>query len=338
MKAALYKNSRIVEIEEIKKPEIKDNEALIKVRYAGICGTDIHIYKGLHPRATAPLVMGHEFSGIVEEIATKRKDIKIGDRVVINPLIPCGNCFPCREGHPHICPNLNLIGIDQNGGFAEYTKVNSDKLFKIPNSLPMDLAALMEPVAVAVHAVRKSKLSLGDKVAVIGGGPIGQLISQICKLNGASSVVMLEINPERVSFAKKYGIITGTSLEESIRKVKEVTRDKGADIVYEAVGIQDTYNYVTDLVKAGGKIVAVGAASKPIALNFWKIYFEELNIIGIHVYEPEDIEIAIDLLNRYSKIFQIFISKIIELKNLPKELMKLADGTSDLMKILVKMT
>jgi threonine dehydrogenase-like Zn-dependent dehydrogenase len=180
MKAALYKDIKKVETGEIKKPEIKDKEALIKVKYAGICGTDIHIYKGLHPRATAPLVMSHEFSGIVEEIGTKRKDIKMGDRVVINPLISCGNCFPCREGHPHICPNLNLVGIDQNGGFAEYTKVNSDKLFKIPDALPMDLAALMEPVAVAVHAVRKSKLSLGDKVAVIGGGPIGQLISQIC--------------------------------------------------------------------------------------------------------------------------------------------------------------
>lgn len=253
MKAALYKNSRVVEIEEIKKPEIKDSEVLIKVKYAGICGTDIHIYKGLHPRATAPLVMGHEFSGIVEEIGINKKNIKIGDQVVINPLISCGNCFPCREGHPHICPNLNLVGIDQNGGFAEYTKVNSDKLFKIPNSLPMDLAALMEPVAVAVHAVRKSRLSLGDKVAVIGGGPIGQLISQICKINGASSVIMLEINSERVKFAKKFGIITTTSLKESIRKIKEVTRGKGADIVYEAVGIQETYNYTTDLVKAGPK-------------------------------------------------------------------------------------
>jgi threonine dehydrogenase-like Zn-dependent dehydrogenase len=106
MKAALYKDIKKVEIGEIKKPEIKDKEALIKVKYTGICGTDIHIYKGLHPRATAPLLMSHEFSGMVEEIGTKRKEIKIGDRVVINPLISCGNYFPCREGHPHICPKF----------------------------------------------------------------------------------------------------------------------------------------------------------------------------------------------------------------------------------------
>jgi len=336
MKAALYKNNRVVEVEEIKKPEIKDKEALIKVKYTGICGTDLHIYEGLHPRAKALLVMGHEISGIVDEIRTNRKDMKVGERVVINPLISCGNCFPCKENNPHLCPNLNLVGIDRNGGFAEYVKVRDDKLYKIPDSLSMDLAALMEPVAVAVHAVRKSQLSLGDKVAVIGGGPIGQLIAQICKLNGVSSVVMLEINPERVSFAKKFGIITGISLEESIRKVKEATRGKGADIVYEAVGIQDTYNYTTDLVKVGGKIVAVGAASKPIALNFWKIYFEELKIIGIHVYEPEDIEIAIDLLNRYPKIFQPFISKVIELKDLGGELKDMANGVSKSMKVLIK--
>lgn len=336
MKAALYKNSRIVEIEEIKKPEIKDNEALIKVKYTGICGTDLHIYKGLHPRAKAPLVMGHEISGVIEEIKSNKKDIKIGDKVVINPLISCENCFPCREGKPYLCSNLNLVGIDQNGGFTEYVKVRADKVYKIPDSLPMDLAALMEPTAVAVHAVRKSELSLGDKIAVVGGGPIGQLITQVCKLNGASSVIMLEINPERVKFAKNLGIIIGSSFKETIKKIKEITKGKGVDIVYEAVGIQDTYNYTTDLVKVGGKIVAVGAASKPIALNFWKIYFEELKIIGIHLYEPEDIKIAIDLLNRYLKIFQPFISKVIELKDLPVELKNMANGVTDSMKVLVK--
>lgn len=336
MQGAVYKDIQFVEIDEIEKPKIRNNEVLIKVKYAGICGTDLHIYEGLHPRARTSLVMGHEISGVIEEIKSNKKDIKTGDRVVINPLISCENCFPCSEGIPHLCPNLNLVGIDRNGGFTEYVKVRADKVYRIPDSLHMDLAALMEPVAVAVHAVRKSKLSLGNKVAVIGGGPIGQLIAQICKLNGASSVVMLEINSKRVNFAKNFGIITSSSPEESIKKVKEITKGKGADIVYEAVGIQDTYRYTTDLVKVGGKIIAVGAASKPIALDFWKIYFEELKIIGIHVYEPEDIKIAIDLLNRYPKIFQPFISKVIELKDLQVELKSMANGVAKSMKVLVK--
>ena len=165
---------------------------------------------------------------------------------------------------------------------------------------------------------------------------IGQLIAQICKLNGASLVIMSEINSKRINFAEDLGIITGSSPEESIKKVKEITKGKGVDIVYEAVGIQDTYSYITDLVKVGGKIIAVGAASKPIALNFWKIYFEELKIIGIHVYEPEDIKIAIDLLNRYPKIFQPFISKVIELKDLQVVLKNMANGVSKSMKVLIK--
>src|SRR4030043_499320 len=193
MKAVLYRDIQVVKMSDIKRPIITNNEALIKVEYAGICGTDLHIFDGLHPRAKAPLVMGHEISGVIEEMNTEKKDIKIGDRVAINPLISCGYCLPCREGNPHLCPNLKLVGIDQNGGFEEYVKIKDDKLYKIPNSLPLDLAALAEPVAVAVHAVRKSKLLVGDKVVVMGGGPIGQLVALICRINGASSIVLSEI-------------------------------------------------------------------------------------------------------------------------------------------------
>lgn len=339
MKAAVYKGIKKVEVKEIKKPDaknLKNEEALIRVKYAGICGTDIHIFKGLHPRASAPIVMGHEISGIIEGIKTSLKDLKVGDKVVVNPLISCGECFACKEGDYHICPKLNLIGIDKNGGFAEYVVANTDKLFKIPCSLSLELAALMEPVAVAVHAVRKSGLSLGNKVAIIGGGPIGQLIAQVCKLSGATSIVLIEVNPERIEFAKNHGITVCSSLEDSIKKINQITNDKGADIVYEAVGIQDTYEYTTKLVKAGGKIIAVGAASKPISMDFWKIYFEELKIIGIHVYEPIDIEITLELLNEYPHIFQPFISKVICLEDLQEELLELSAGKSSAMKILVK--
>lgn len=339
MKAAVYKGFNKVEVEEIKKPDIqnlKNEEAIIKVKYAGICGTDIHIFKGLHPRAEAPLAMGHEVSGIIEEIKTNRKDFKVGDKVVINPLLSCGECFACKEGHYHICSKLNLIGIDRNGGFAEYVIANTDKLFKIPDSLNLDLAALVEPVAVAVHAVRKSGLSLGNKVAIIGGGPIGQLIAQVCKLSGATSVLLIEVNQERIEFARNHGIIVCSSLNDSVEKINTITDNKGADIVYEAVGIQETYEYTTKLVKAGGKIIAVGAASKPISMDFWKIYFEELKIIGIHVYEPIDIEITLELLNEYPHIFQPFISKVVCLEDLQKELLELSSGKSSSMKILVK--
>ena len=337
MKAVLYKDIQFVEMSEIKKPIIADNEALIKVKYAGICGTDLHIFNGLHPRAKPPLVMGHEISGIIDKLNIDRKDIKIGDRVVINPLISCGHCLPCREGNPHLCPNLKLVGIDQNGGFEEYVKVRDDKLYRIPNSLPLDLAALAEPVAVAVHAVRKSKLLVGDKVVVMGGGPIGQLVALICKISGASLIVLSEIILERLNFAKEMGLIPVSSKEGAIKKVMEMSKGEGADIVYEAVGIQATYDYITELVKIGGKIITIGATNKPIALDMWKVYFWELNLIGTHVYTFKDIEVAIELLNDYPKIFRPFISKIIGLGDLQAELRRLVEGTSKVMKVLVEL-
>jgi (R,R)-butanediol dehydrogenase / meso-butanediol dehydrogenase / diacetyl reductase len=336
MKAALFQGPNKIEVKEIEKPNIQQGEALIKIHYAGICGTDIHIFKGKHPRAQAPLVMGHEFSGVIEEINTEQTNLKIGDRVVVNPLLPCGRCSVCREGKIHLCPNLHLIGIDRHGAFADYTRANIERIIKIPDSLSMEIAALAEPVAVAVHAVRKAQVSVGDKIVVMGGGPIGQLVAQVAKLDGASPVILSEIAPERIDFAQKMGLITANSKDETIKKVTELIRKEGADIVFEAVGVQSTYDYITDIVKPDGKIIAVGAASGPLAVNFWKIFFNELNIIGIHVYDQIAFEIAIQLLNNYTEMFQHFISKVIGYNELQNEFADLAEGNASVMKILVK--
>jgi (R,R)-butanediol dehydrogenase / meso-butanediol dehydrogenase / diacetyl reductase len=336
MKAALFQGPNKIEVREIARPQIKKGEALIKISYAGICGTDLHIFKGKHPRAKAPLVMSHEFSGVIEEINEKHTNLKIGDRVVVNPLLPCGQCTICKRGKMHLCPNLKLIGIDRDGAFAEYIKADIERIIKIPDSLSMKIAALTEPVAVAVHAVRKAQVSVGDKVVVMGGGPIGQLVAQIAKLNGASPVILSEISPERIDFAQKMGLVTASSKDETVTKVREQIRKEGADIVFEAVGVQSTYDYITDIVKPDGKIISVGAASGYISVNFWKVFFNELNIIGIHVYDQEAFEIAIKLLDDYSEIFQHFISKIIGYNELQNELKSLSKGKAYVMKVLVK--
>ena len=336
MKAALYQGPKKVQMADIPKPEISQNEVLIKISYAGICGTDLHIFKGKHPRAQAPLVMGHEFSGVIEDIKTENSALKKGDRVVVNPLIPCGHCLPCREGKIHLCPQLNLVGIDCHGAFAEYTKADIKRVVKIPDSLPMDLAALTEPVAVATHAVRKAQVAVGDRVVIMGGGPIGQMVAQICKFSGASPVILSEIVPQRVQFARKMGLVAAGSRNETIQKVKELIRPEGADIVFEAAGVQSTYDYITEIVRPEGKIIAVGAATGSIAVDFWKLFFCELNIMGIHVYDQTAFEAAIGLINDHPSIFRQFISKIAGYNELQSELEKLAKGDATVMKILVK--
>lgn len=336
MKAALFQGPGKIAVEEIEKPSIQKDEALIKVSYAGICGTDLHIFKGKHPRARAPLVMSHEFSGTIEEMNAEETQLKMGDRVAVIPLLPCGHCLVCREGKFHVCPDLHFIGIDRHGAFADYTKADIHRIIKIPDSLSLEMAALAEPVAVAVHAVRKAQVSVGDKIVVMGGGPIGQMIAQICKLSGASPVILSEIAPERIAFAQKMGLLTASSREETIAKVRNLIRREGADIVFEAVGVQSTYDYITEIVRPEGKIIAVGAASGPIAVDFWKLFFIELNIMGIHVYDQASFEIAIQLLNEHTDLFKNFISRVIGYHDLQSEFEKLSEGNASVMKILVK--
>ncbi len=336
MKAALFQGPGKITVEEIEKPSIQKGEALIKVSYAGICGTDVHIFAGQHPRARAPLVMSHEFSGTIEEMNAEQTQLKIGDRVVVIPLLPCGDCLVCREEKIHLCPDLRFIGIDRHGAFADYSKADIRRIVSIPDSLSLELAALAEPVAVAVHAVRKAQVSVGDKVVVMGGGPIGQMIAQVCLLSGASPVILSEIVPERIKFAQKMGLFTASSKEETIDKVRRLIRKEGADIVFEAVGIQSTYDYITEIVRPEGKIIAVGAASGPITVDFWKLFFSELNIMGIHVYDQISFEIAIQLLDEHSQLFQKFISQVIGYQDLQRVFQELAGGNAGMMKILVR--
>ena len=180
MKAGTYVSPKQVEMTEREIPIPKADEALIKVSYGGICGTDMMIYHGLHPRAKAPLILGHEFSGVVEKVG-ENQHVKKGDKVAVEPLLSCGKCAACRNGQMHVCEKLRYIGIDKNGGFAEYTTIPVNRLHVLPESVTEKEAAMLEPLAVAIHTVRRSKLLVGDTVAILGAGPIGLLIGIIAQ-------------------------------------------------------------------------------------------------------------------------------------------------------------
>lgn len=169
MKAALLENWQKMEVKDISKPDIEDGEALIKIKYAGVCGSDITVYAGSYPTATVPIVIGHEILGTIEEIKGN-SDFKIGDRVTVEPLISCGECDACKGGCGHVCRSLKLLGIHENGGYAEYVKVNNKKLVKVPEQLSDELAALSEPFAVGYHVCTRSGIKKGETALVIGGG------------------------------------------------------------------------------------------------------------------------------------------------------------------------
>jgi len=207
MKAVVYLGPSHVKVTDVEQPLIRDGEALIRVAFSGICGTDLAIVSGKHPRAKPPLVLGHEFSGELVEINDNDGDsgFKPGNLVAVYPLLMCGKCLACRSGYAHVCRNLRLIGIDRAGSMAEYVSVPVCLLVKLDDGIDMKLAALIEPVAVAVHSIRESGIGVGDKILITGAGPIGCLLALLLRNLGYENLIISEIKPHRKRRMKEFG-------------------------------------------------------------------------------------------------------------------------------------
>ena len=269
-------------------------EVLIKVAYAGICGSDMFIYQGTHPRAQAPLVMGHEFSGVIE---AGHPTLAKGTPVTVYPLLSCGQCEPCKNGTPHVCNTLKLIGIDCDGGMAEYVKVPADKVVEIPAGLNLKLGAFIEPVAVGVHAVRRSGYKPGDTAVVYGAGPIGLCVAACLSYFGASRVLVIEANPYRLEIARKLGFTPIDAAHDDIlAQVKAHTGGLCADYAFDCAAHPSVQNTLMDVIKVRGTAVVVGSYKKPPEVDLLKVEFKELTLIGIRVYERRDFDIAARIL------------------------------------------
>lgn len=295
MEALIYKGKDAVACEEVAVPVIGKEEALIQVRYAGICGSDLSIVDGKHPRAKPGLIMGHEFSGTLTEIRSEsRNDLHVGDTVVAEPLISCGTCFACLSGSAYVCQSLGLYGIDQPGAFANYIKVPAQKVFKVPDTISPQLAAIVEPTAVAVHAVRLSSLKISDTVCVLGGGPIGLLIALVAKQAGAQRVMISEIQPFRIALAQGFGLeVINPTQEDMEQEVLHRTNGRGADIVFEAAGSEQTVAMAPKLCRVHGELMMVAMPKVLRPFDIIAFSFKEVVMKGVRVYAPFDFERAI---------------------------------------------
>jgi (R,R)-butanediol dehydrogenase/meso-butanediol dehydrogenase/diacetyl reductase len=300
MQAAVYCGKEDIQVKEIGLPKIGAGEVLLRVAYGGICGTDMAIYAGKHPRAKAPLVPGHEILGVVEEAGSDvQDDWKKGQRAVIYPLISCGQCAPCRGGNAHVCEKLGLVGIDRDGGFAEFVKVEAEKLFAIPDSLSDEQAALIEPLAVAVHAAENSRFRPGDTALVTGGGPIGNLMAQVLRACGAREVVISEVKEYRRSLASRMGFpVIDPAQEPTQSALQKLLGSRFVDCVFEATGHGRAYQDAVDCCKVRGEITFVGIPKAPPALDVLRIVFKEIFAGSARVYRMRDYLGAIALLAR----------------------------------------
>lgn len=296
MKAARWHNKKDIRVEQVDEPIIESRKVKIKIAWTGICGSDLHEYMAgpilipndePHPLTNekAPLIMGHEFSGEVVEIGHDVTNVAIGDRVTVEPIWRCGECAACRSGRYNLCDDLGFHGLaGGGGGFAEYTTVPEIMVHKIPDEMSYELAALVEPAAVALHAVRQSHLKAGDSAAIFGAGPIGLLTIQACFLAGAEKVYVIELSEERKKLAAKLGAtVIDPNKVNTVEEIVNLTNG-GVDVSFEVTGVPVVLQQAIDSTKLAGETVIVSIWESNPTIDANNIVLKEKNIIGTIAY------------------------------------------------------
>ena len=297
MRAAYFLSPNQISVKDTQIPQIGEGEALVKVSYAGICGSDVHVLCGQHKTARYPVIPGHEFSGtLVEARGVIRDDLKAGDAVVVQPIRTCGLCEACITGHDNVCRDLNILGIHRDGGFAQYVKVPVRKVYRLPETVSLKMGALTEPLAVAVHDVRTSGIKAGQKALVIGGGPIGILIGLVAQYSGAE-VYISEINAFRKKFIEELGLhVLDAGSADLDMQILSITGGNGFDAVYEVSGSKAGQRMMTAAGKIRGTLMAVGMGNAESAVNIGELIAKEQRILGVRIHSQVNYEGAIRLL------------------------------------------
>ncbi len=311
MKQAVLVGPEKIEFSEIERPVIKPNEILMKVKYVGICGSDIHAYYGKHPFMSFPIRLGHEMSGEVVEVGADVKDIQVGDLVTAMPQEFCGECEPCKSGRYNICNTLKVIGCQSPGASCEYFNVDAALIKKMPKELDAQLAATVEPAAVGVHAVRRTTVK-DMNVVVIGAGTIGNVTAQAAMAEGAKSVLITDLSDYRLELAKSCGIphAANTGKMSMQEAVDQAFGGEGADVFFECIGIGPTVNQAIECSKKGHDIVIVGVYGSMPQINMAWVQDREFRLIGTLMYLEKDFQDTIDYMAAGKINMKPLVSKV----------------------------
>src|SRR6478735_3300102 len=334
MLTANYVGDRTILVDEHEPQPLRPGEVRIAVAYVGICGTDLHVFHGdMDARVTKPATIGHEMSGTIVDLAPDVEGWSVGDAVTVMPLDWDGTCPACLAGNQHICQNLDFIGIDNPGALQQLWNVPASTLVRLPEGVSLRDAALVEPVAVAVHDVRRSELSPGDKAVVIGAGPIGVLIATVAQAFGAE-VVVAEIDANRRAAAEEMGLRTfDPSAVDQVAWVEEWTGGAGADVVFEVSGAAAAVLGATSLAKVRGTLVVVAIHPTPREIDLQRVFWRELRILGARVYQRTDFERAVELIADGTIPTDVLITKVVPLTETQAAFEDLEAGRA--MKVLV---
>lgn len=299
MKAAVYYGKEDIRVSEVAEPGIRDDEVKVRVEYCGVCGTDLHIFhgEGGSTDVIPPLIPGHEYSGVVTEVGTKVTEIKVGDRVSVDPNDMCEHCYFCKSGVKHFCPNNGAYGVVRDGGFAEYTVGREKQVYKLPDDMSFIHGAMIEPMSCCIHGIDLCHIKAGDTVLVIGGGPIGMIMLQLAKNAGATQLILSEPVDSKRALGLKLG---ATKVIDPINEdLEKILKDgyKNVDVIIECAGNTRTQEQSLKLAGNGATIMFFGLTGPEaqITINPDMIFKKELHITSSYI-NPYTYDRAIQVL------------------------------------------
>ena len=336
MKAVVFLGAGNIQIGDVPDLEPGPGEVLIRVGYCGICGSDLEAYAtGMYETG---LTIGHEFAGTIVQIDPAVSGWQLGDRVVVGDAVPCGDCSPCREGRLDACESLTMIGVTHDGGMAEYVKFMASGLLRLPTEVTLRQGALAEPLSVALHGVRRSRLRPGDVALVMGAGPIGLLTLQCALRAGARRVAVSEVDPARAALAARLGAVAVLDPRRDNVGValSRLTGGQGPDLVYICTGAPDPYRDAVSLVRKGGQVFILGLCVEPVEADFMSVAMGELSIEGSFAGRAE-MAAAVDFIAQRRVDVEALISHEILLEDVVEQgFRRLAVPGSGAVKILVR--
>ena len=321
MDAAVMDKPMSIAIKQIEIPVPKEDEALVKVYCIGVCGSDVHYYEhGKIGRyiVEKPIILGHELAGEVVQVGEQVTNVSVGDRVAVEPGVTCGRCEHCKSGRYNLCPEVVFMATPPvDGAWAEYVTVRSDFLFKLPDTMSYEEGALLEPLSVGFHAMKRGRVTAADRLFISGLGPIGLLAAQSAQLLGVTEIYATDVLPFRQSLAKEMGITVIDPSKENVKaRIEDLTEGKGIDVIVETSGNARAISDTVNLVKRGGRIVYVGMpVADEVPINMNQLIDSELDVYGIFRY-VNTYPAAIQALSRSNVDITKVITHKVSLKNI----------------------
>ena len=334
MKAVYMEKPWNIEISDVQMPKPKEGEALLRVKSAGICGSDIGAFRGTNGLVSYPRIIGHEIAGEVISIPENNKNgIKPGDRVIVDPYLYCGHCYPCSIGRTNCCVDLKVLGVHVDGGMAEYFCHPADMLLKVPDDMPWDIIPLAEPLTIALHGIHRLNLKAGEHIAINGAGPIGLLAAMVALHYGAEPI-MIDLVKERLDFAKSLGVQYTINLrdEDLVEKVSEYTNGRMAECVMEASGANSAIRATLDIVSHAGRIALTGWPKQETPIPTDMITRKEVDVRGARTSAGEFPE-AIDLIYHQKVDARRILTKVISIDEAPETIRDIEKNPGNYMKV-----